>query len=172
NVSAGISYVRLPGITNGVVNISKTYSTDLKLGLVSNISEKVDYNLYYQLTGSRVENSIQSEAGNTRFYTQTVGATLSLSLPKGLVFRNETLFQKYNSANNTFSTQYALWNLGLAKKFLKNNRGELELSVYDLLGQNQSFNQEVTAQFVQESQTEVLQRYAMLTFTYQLRQFK
>lgn len=171
NISAGLGYTRLPGMTNEVENLAQTYSADLKVGLASNISEKVDYNIYYQVAGSRVFNSIQSDTYN-QYFTQTVGASLNLILPWDIVFRNETLFQKYNGVNNSFDTQYTLWNMAVAKKFLKDNRGELELSVFDLLGENESFNQTVTAQYLQETQTQVLQRYFMLTFTYQLRMFK
>lgn len=171
NISTGFSYTRLPGLTNDIENIAKTYSADVKIGLASNISENIDYNLYYQISGSRVFNSIQS-GSNSQYYMQTLGTEINLILPKGFVFRNETLFQRYNGVNSAFDTQYTLWNMGVAKKFLKDNRGELELSVFDLLGENQSFDQTVTAQYVQESQTQVLQRYFMLTFTYQLRRFK
>lgn len=171
NISAGLGYTRLPGITNDILNIAKTYSADLKVGLASNISENVDYNLYYQIAGSRVLNSIQSES-NSQYYMQTFGSTVNLIFPKGFVFRNELLFQNYTGVNDSFDSQYTLWNMGVAKKFLKDSRGELELSVFDLLGENQSFDQRVTAQYVQESQTQVLQRYFMLTFTYQLRNFK
>jgi len=171
NVSAGLGYTKLPGITNGEMNEAKSYTADLKVGLASNISEKVDYNIYYQVGGSRVSNSLQPDT-YSQYFTQTVGASLNLTLPWDIVFRNETLFQKYNGVNNSFDTQYTLWNMGVAKKFLKDNRGELELSVFDLLGENQSFNQTVTAQYLQETQTQALQRYFMLTFTYQLRMFK
>lgn len=171
NISLGLTYQRLPGITNDELNISNSYSMDVKVGLVSNISEKVDYNIYYQINGSNVSNSIQSEINN-QYYMQTVGTKLNLIFWKGLVFRNETFFQKYNGINDSFDTSYTLWNMGIAKKFLKNNSGELELSVFDLLGNNQSFSQTVTPQYVQESQTQVLQRYFMLTFTYQIRNFK
>lgn len=171
NISLGLTYQRLPGVTNEVLNISNTYSMDVKFGLVSNISEKVDYNIYYQINGSSVSNTIQSES-NSQYYTQTVGTKLNLIFGKGFVFRNETYFQKYNGVNDSFDTSYTLWNMGVAKKFLKNNAGELELSVFDLLGNNQSFSQTVTPQYVQESQTQVLQRYFMLTFTYQIRNFK
>lgn len=171
NVSLGLTYQRLPGLTNDVLNMSNTYSADLKVGLVSNISENIDYNIYYQINGSRVLNSIQTESNN-QYYTQTVGTKLNLIFGKGFVFRNETYFQKYNGVNDSFDTNYTLWNMGVAKKFMKNNAGELELSVFDLLGNNQSFSQTVTPQYVQESQTQVLQRYFMLTFTYQIRNFK
>lgn len=170
NTSLGLSCTRLPGVTNDILNIANTYSANLKVGLVSNISEKVDYNLYYQINASRVNNSIQSET-NSDYYTQTIGTELNLIFPRGFVFRNETLFQRYNGINNSFDTNYTLWNMGVAKKFLKNDRGELELSVFDLLGENQSFNQTVSAQYVEESQTQVLQQYFMLSFTYQLRSF-
>ncbi len=171
NISLGLTYQRLPGMTNDVENISNTYSMDVKFGLVSNISEKVDYNIYYQINGSSISNTIQSESNN-RFYTQTVGTKLNLIFGKGFVFRNDTYFQKYNGVSDSFDTSYTLWNMGVAKKFLKNNSGELELSVFDLLGNNQSFNQTITPQYIQESQTQVLQRYFMLTFTYQIRNFK
>ncbi len=171
NVSFGLRYQRLPGMTNDVTNIANTYSTDIKVGLVSNISEKIDYNLYYQINGSSVTNSIQSEA-NSRYYTQTVGAKLNLIFPKGIVFRNETYFQKYTGANRSFNSNFTLWSMSIAKKFLKSHSAELELSVFDLLGENQSFDQTVSAQYIQETQTQVLQRYFMLTFTYQLRSFR
>ena len=168
NTSVGVGYQRLPGWLNDVQNIANTYSANMKVGLASNISEKIDYNLYYQINGSRVFNATQS----SQYYTQTLGAKLNLIFGKGFVFRNETYFQRYTGANRQFDTNYTLWNMGIAKKFLKDDRGELELSVFDLLGQNQSFDQTVSAQYLEETQTEVLQRYFMLTFTYQLRRFK
>ena len=168
NTSIGVGYQRLPGWLNDVQNIANTYSANIKVGLASNISEKIDYNLYYQINGSRVLNATQS----SQYYTQTLGAKLNLVFGKGFVFRNETYLQKYTGANSQFDTNYTLWNMGIAKKFLKDDRGELELSVFDLLGQNQSFDQTVSVQYLEETQTEVLQRYFMLTFTYQLRRFK
>ncbi|MEM8968957.1 MAG: outer membrane beta-barrel protein [Bacteroidota bacterium] len=171
NASVGLGYQRLPGIINEAQNIANTYSANIRVGLASNISEKIDSNVYYQINGSRVFNSLQSSA-DSRYYTQTVGAKLNLIFGKGFVFRNETYFQEYSGVNSQYDSRYTLWNMGIAKKFLKDDRGELELSVFDLLGQNQSFDQTITAQYLEETQTEVLQRYFMLTFTYQLRRFK
>ncbi|WKN42739.1 TonB-dependent receptor [Tunicatimonas pelagia] len=171
NASIGLGYQRLPGMINDEENIANAYSANARVGLASNISEKIDYNIYYQINGSRVLNSLQS-GSNSQYYTQTLGAKLNLIFGKGFVFRNETYFQRYTGANDQFDTDYTLWNMGIAKKFLKDDRGELELSVFDLLGQNQSFDQTVSAQYLEETQTEVLQRYFMLTFTYQLRRFE
>ncbi len=52
--------------------------------------------------------------------------------------------------------------MGVAKKFLKYDSGERELSVFDLLAENHSFNQTVSAQYVEESQAQVLSNISCL----------
>jgi hypothetical protein len=173
NTTLGLGYARKPGRTDGVENISNTYSVDLKLSLVSNISEKLDFNTYYNVNANTVSNSIQSEASsNSQYVIQTVGSKLNWIFWKGVVFRNDIYFEDYNGFSDDFSSSYILWNMSLAKKFLKNDLGELELSVFDLLNQNQSFSQNITANYIEEVRTQVLQQYFMLKFTYQLRSFK
>jgi hypothetical protein len=54
---------------------------------------------------------------------------------------------------------------------LKNKTGELKLSVFDLLKQNQSLVRTVTGNYIEDAQTQVLQQYFMLTFTYKLKNF-
>jgi len=70
-----------------------------------------------------------------------------------------------------FNQSYWLWNAAIGKKFLKNKTGELKLSVFDLLKQNQSIVRTVQENYVEDSQTKVLQQYFMLTFTYSLKNF-
>ena len=58
-----------------------------------------------------------------------------------------------------------------AKKFLKAQKGELKLTVFDLLKQNQSIVRNVTGEYIEDVRNEVLRQYFMLTFTYNLRNF-
>ena len=171
NASLNVRYVRTPGMLNEQVNYANTYSAALRLGLSSNISKKIDYNLYYEIDGSQVKNSLQVNS-NSSYNTQTFAIEATLTLWKGIVWRNDTYFQRYSASNAAFNSTYTLWNMGIAKKFLKNNRGELELSVFDLLGQNQSFSQTINSRYLEEVQTKVLQQYFMLTFTYRFSHFK
>ncbi|MDB5209275.1 MAG: hypothetical protein JWQ30_102, partial [Sediminibacterium sp.] len=69
------------------------------------------------------------------------------------------------------NTSVPLLNPSIAKQFLKNKAGELRLSVFDLLNQNQSVTRTITGNTIVDSKSNVLTRYAMLTFTYNLRQF-
>lgn len=173
NSTLGLGYVRRPGRTDSITNISNTYSVNLKLSLVSNISENLDFNTYYNISANTVSNSIQSSStSNSQYMIQTVGVKLNYIFWKGIVFRNNLYFENYNGFSDTFNSNYVLWNMSLAKKFMKNDRGEFELSVFDLLNQNQSYTQSITANYLEEKRTQVLKQYFMLKFTYQLRSFK
>ena len=173
NSTVGVGYVRRPGQTDGLSNISNTYSVDLRLALVSNISKKVDFNTYYNVSANTVTNSIQSKSNsNSKYVIQTVGGKMNLTFWKGFVFRNDIYFENYNGFSETFISNYVFCNMSLAKKFMKNDLGELELSVFDLLDQNQNFTQNITASYIEEVRTQVLKQYFMLKFTYQLRSFK
>ena len=62
--------------------------------------------------------------------------------------------------------EYERW-----KKFLKNQNGEIKLSVFDLLKQNRSITRNITESYTEDVQNQVLQQYFMLTFSYRLRNF-
>ena len=61
--------------------------------------------------------------------------------------------------------------MSLGKKIFANQRGEISLMVYDLLGQNANVNRNITETFIEDIQTNVLQRYFMLSISYNLRRF-
>ncbi|UXP33683.1 outer membrane beta-barrel protein [Reichenbachiella agarivorans] len=171
NTSVGLNYSRKPGMTNDILNIANTYSGNLNLALASNFSEKIDFNIYYDVSANQVINTIQSNS-NSNYITQTTGAKINWIFGDGFVFRNDIYYQKYQGVNDSFDTDYVLWNMSVAKKFLKNDQAEVELSVFDLLGQNQSFSQSINPGYIEEVRTQVLQQYFMLTLSYQLRRFK
>jgi hypothetical protein len=61
--------------------------------------------------------------------------------------------------------------MAIAKKILKGQKGEIRLSVFDLLDQNQSISRNVTETYFEDVTTKVLKQYFMLTFTYNLKNF-
>jgi hypothetical protein len=77
--------------------------------------------------------------------------------------------QRYSG--DDLDQDYTLWNAAIGKKFLKNKTGELKLSVFDLLKQNQSIYRTVSENYIEDGQSRVLQQYFLLTFTYSLKNF-
>ncbi|HEX7457211.1 MAG TPA: outer membrane beta-barrel protein, partial [Ginsengibacter sp.] len=170
NWNAGLSYAKLPGLINDVTNISNTYNYNLGAVLSSNISEYIDFNLSYSANINTIKNSIQPNLNNN-YFTQSAGIEANLLTKKGLFFQNDLTNQTYKGLSDGFNQNYWLWNIALGQKFLKNQAGELRLSVFDLLNQNKSITRTTTASYVEDDRNEVLQQYFMLTFTYKLKNF-
>jgi hypothetical protein len=170
NWNAGVSYAKIPGLINNVDNISNTYNYNLGAVLASNISEYVDFTLSYSANINTVKNTIQPSLNNN-YFTQSAGITANLLTKKGLFFQNDLTNEYYKGLAGGYNTNYWLWNIALGQKFLKNQAGELKLSVFDLLKQNKSITRNVTDSYIQDVQNQVLQQYFMLTFTYKLKTF-
>ncbi|MFV0604288.1 MAG: outer membrane beta-barrel protein [Niabella sp.] len=170
NINAGANYERRPGLINYKNTITKNIVYNGGLGLVSNISEYVDFNLSYNVAFNNTISDANSSSNN-RFVNQSIGAQINLLSKNGWFLQNDLSQQRYTGLTLSGTQNYWLWNVGAGKKFLKNNAGELKLSVFDLLNQNQSYARTIGDNYFQDSENLVLKQYFMLTFTYSLKNF-
>lgn len=170
NLNAGFGYSRLPGLLNKVENLSHNYNYNFGAVVSSNISEYIDFNLSYSINFNDVTNSIRPSLNN-HFYTQSLGLSTNFLTKGGTFFQNEISNQSYKGFTDGFNQSYWLWNMAIGQKFLKNQDGELKLSVFDLLNQNKSIVRDVTESYIQDTRNQVLKQYFMLTFTYKLKNF-
>jgi hypothetical protein len=90
---------------------------------------------------------------------------------KGYFIQNDFSTQIFKGLSGGFDRTFNLWNGSIGKKFFKNKSGELKLSVFDILKQNQSLVRTVTNSYLEDSRSKVLQQYYMLTFSYNLKNF-
>ncbi|TXK45704.1 TonB-dependent receptor [Pontibacter qinzhouensis] len=169
-VHGAIGYARTPGLSNGQLNYVKAPNLGLGLTLSSNISEKIDFTLSTNSSYSMVQNTLQPEL-NSNYFSQNTSLKYNWIFLRGLVYRTELNHQLNAGLSEGYDNNYLLWNMSISKKLLKNQQGELSLSVNDLLKQNVSIQRNVLAHYVEDVQSSVLQRYFMLTFTYNLRNF-
>src|SRR6185437_2627148 len=171
NWNGGIGYLRQPGMINNVNNVSNNLNYNLGAVLASNISEYVDFTLSYSANINTVKNTLQPNL-NQNYFTSSTGVSANLLSKNGWFFNNSLADQFYKGLISSAQNQdYWLWNIAVGKKFLKNQDGELRLSVFDLLKQNRAISVNVTNSDIQDVQNQVLQQYFMLTFTYKLKNF-
>jgi hypothetical protein len=169
-LSAGFSYSRLPGLVNYEETVTNNYLYNGGVTVASNISQYVDFNVSYNVNfnNSKTNTTI---ASNTKYVNQSIGAQVNLLNKKGWFVQNDISGNTNSGLSGGLNQSYWLWNAAIGKKFLKNNAGELKLSVFDLLKQNQSITRTVNNFYIEDVQTKVLQQYFMLTFTYSLKNF-
>ncbi len=170
NLNAGVNWIKSPGIVNNVDNITNTTNYNAGFVVASNVSERVDFNINYSANYNKVKNSYQPDQ-NYNYFSQSAGVQFNLMTKDGWVLQNDLTNRLYRGLTDGFNQNFWLWNMAVAKKFLKNDMGELRLSVFDLLKQNRSINRTVTESYVEDLRTRVLQQYFMLTFTWRFKNF-
>ena len=70
------------------------------------------------------------------------------------------------------SQEVQLWEASIQKNIMKNDRGELKLSVFDILNQNQGINRTTNFNYIEEERIASIGTYYMLSFTYRLSAFE
>lgn len=167
NLSLNASYQEQPGMVNKQINTSETTTLGFGLSVTSNISEKIDFTLSSRTNWNQAISSLNSSL-NSIFLNQQFEGRLNLILPGDWTFRSSIVNQSFSGLGDGFNQNYWLWNGSIGKKFLKDNKGELSLVVFDLLKQNVSIQRNVTELYIEDAQTIVLQKYFMLRFNYRL----
>ena len=169
-MNIGGTYTRSPGMVNQ--QLTYTYNSNVGVGfaLSSNISEKIDFTLSSNTTYNNTSNSLQTSL-NSNYYNQATKFKIQAMPWKMLVLQTE-LNHTYNSGlSKNYNQNYLLWNAAIGYKFLKNNLGELRLSVFDILKQNNSIVRNTASTYYEDVKTNVLQQYFLLIFTYNIKQF-
>jgi hypothetical protein len=170
NFFGSVGYNKTPGLFNNQQFFSTTTNYGLGGSLSSNISQNVDFNISTNSSYNIITNTLRKEQNNN-FFNQSTQLRANLRFFNGFVYRTELSHQLNAGLSNGFNTNYTLLNMSLSKKVFKSQKGEVSLSVNDLLGQNISVQRTVADAYVQDVQSTVLQRFFMFTFSYNIRTF-
>lgn len=176
STNAGVVYTRDISLIDSAENISSTWVMTPSIGMSSNISEYTDFSLSARSAYTTFKNSLQSEL-DAKFFTHTIiarGTFIthdSSAVLDGWVFTGDLNYIITSGLAEGFNKSVPLLNLAVGKRFL-DGRGELKLSVFDLLNKNNAISRNTYSGYVEDSRTTVLQQYFLLTFTYNLRLFK
>jgi len=170
SLNASVNYNNVPGLINTQINYAKTATSGLGIVLSSNISEKIDFTISSNSSYNHINNTLQSSS-NTTYFSQNSKLKITLNPWKGLVLQSEYSNMYYTGLTSAYNQSISLWNAAIGYKFLKNKQAEFRLTVYDLLNQNNSVARTNTDSYIQDSQTNVLNRYYMLTFTYNFKKY-
>jgi hypothetical protein len=171
NLNGGESYTRTPALIDNETNYSSNYTTSGGIVISSNISQNVDFTLSYTDNYSMVKNTLPNQADDS-YLSQIYSGKINLILLKGIVLNTGLTQTVYTGLAQTYNQSVLLWSGSIGYKFLKQQALLISVSAFDILNQNKSITRTVTDTYIQDSQTEVLQRYFMLNIQYNIRSFK
>ncbi|MBX7052177.1 MAG: outer membrane beta-barrel protein [Flavobacteriales bacterium] len=171
NLTASYSYSQTPAMMNNLLYYTGNNSASGGVSMSSNISKDIDFMLSGNTTYNKVENGLNVRSNNT-YTTQTLTAKLNWIFLDALVLSSDINMNYYLGLSQSNRQQFALWNAGLGYKFGQSKSFELKVSCYDILKQNVSLNRTVNATFTEDTRSQSLQRYGMLSMTYTFKKFK
>ena len=161
NVGKSISFINgdKNGITTSTVgpNITYSFSKD----------DVVDIDVTASIKLNTAKYTLQP-ALNTNYTRKTYGLIITNYLPWGLSLHNDFNYILNTGRTGGYNTDIPLWNASLAKAFMKNKRGEIKLSAFDMLNKNTGVTRTSNLGYIVDEKYNVLQRYFLVSFTYSL----
>lgn len=167
NFNTSASYNRDANMLNKQKNILNNLTLSQTVGINLDIKQKFNMGLNASLTYNNATYSVQKSL-NTHYLAQTYSADLSYTTKKNTIFSTDFDYYINTGRADGFNQSLPLWNAYIAQQVFKKKNGEIKLSVNDILNQNQSISRSVGDNYIVDTRTMVLQRYFMLTLTYNL----
>lgn len=170
NLNLGAHYNRTPGLVNDLKNLSSSYTFTGGLTVASNFSEKIDFSLTMNSSYAVVRNSLQTGSDNNYFIQNSTGK-INWIFGKGFVVATDLTHSMYRGLEKEFNQDFILWNAGFGYKFLKDRLLDVRIIAYDILNENNSISRTVTETYIEDTRTNVMNRYFQLQVTYTFRNF-
>lgn len=167
NLNTSASYNRDINLLNKQKNVLNNLTLTQTVGVNLDIKEKFNMGLNASVTYNNATYSVQKNL-DAHYLSQTYSADISYTTKKNTIISTDFDYYVNTGRANGFNQALPLWNAYIAQQVFKKKNGEVKFSVNDMLNQNQSIGRTVGDNYIVDTRTMVLQRYFMLTFTYNL----
>jgi hypothetical protein len=166
-VGASFVYSGNAAYVNSAKNDINSMSFRPNVSYTFDENEKLDLEITAAVSLNSGRYSLQPEL-NTNYVRQHYGINMTNYLPAGVSIHNEFNYIFNTGRPPGYNTSTPLWNLAIAKSLFRHDRGEIKVSVMDVLDQNSGITRSIEQGSVQDEKYNVLQRYFLLSFTYSL----
>jgi hypothetical protein len=167
NFNTGVDFSKNIQFINTVRNEIRGVVVKPGLDITKTINNKFDLTVGGGFTYSKAKYSLQSSLNNS-YFTQDYRMDIGWELPKNFYFSSDFRYTISSQRSAGYNAKVPLWNTSISKQFLKFNRGEVKLSVYDLLNENQAIVRNTNQNYIEDQNNRVLRRFFLLSFTYSL----
>ncbi|MFT4025013.1 MAG: outer membrane beta-barrel protein, partial [Flavihumibacter sp.] len=168
NVNANLQFNggRINNFINTLRNTNNYYTFGPRAGLMKDKENKysVELNVNPSRTWSR--SSLRPDVV-TKYWTVEYGADVRYQLKWKLELHSDAHYY-WRETTDVFgqNRNVFIWNAWVAKKFWKNNNGELRFSINDILNQNIGFQRNASSNFISERTYSTLKRYWLVSFAW------
>ncbi len=161
NYNRGKQFINSASNTISALVLGPDFRMDL------NITDMLDIGFTARYTYNKTKYSLRPDL-NTEYFNHQYGTELNWQMPKGFFLSTDFNYSINSQLAQGFNTKVPLWNASVSKQVLKEKRGELKLTAFDLLHQNIGISRNTNQNYIEDVRTATLQQYFLLSFTYSL----
>ncbi|HEU4553593.1 MAG TPA: TonB-dependent receptor family protein [Chitinophaga sp.] len=165
--SSNMGYSKNKQFINAVQSTINTFTFGPMLRFDLSPTDKLDLSFGAGFDYYKTTYSLQPTL-NTDYFSQQYEGEINWQLPASFYLNTGFTYTVNSQRASGFNASVPLWNASFSRQFLHFNRGELKLSVYDILNQNVGISRTSNQNYIEDSRIKNLQRFFMLTFTYSL----
>ncbi len=157
-------FVRNIGYSNSVKSV--TYNLTMSESFsISYRSDKFDQRLQANISYNITRNNLPNQEGmNTSNYG--LKSSTLWKLPYDIAIQNEISFTYNKGYAENFQKSEVLWNLSVAKQFLKKKQATAKLQCYDILDDRNNLMRVVSGNYISDTRTNMIGQYFMFSFGY------
>lgn len=129
-------------------------------------TDNLDISVGVNINSVKSTYSLQSALA-AKYISQLYSFSADWHLPKGFFLTNDFDYTINSQLSDGFNVRIPIWNISLSKMIM-NNRGEIKMSVRDVLNQNVGINRNTNNNYIEDVRYNTLQRFFLLGFTWSL----
>ncbi|MBS1661070.1 MAG: TonB-dependent receptor [Bacteroidetes bacterium] len=177
NLITNIGYNQSQSLVDSVIgtqSVQHDYARNTNLSeaisWTTNIKKNFDMNFSATSNYTIARNSLHPQQ-NFNYFAQILETEITAYTNSGWLIATNFTYTYTDLRTPGYNASIPLISPSIAKELFKKKNGEIRFSVFDLLHENTSVSKTVSLNRVSTSRSATLQRYAMLTFTYNLNNF-
>lgn len=170
NLTTRFAYNRDVSLLYKQVNFNHSRRIGERINFNYNIQNKLDLNASASYNFNDARYSVQENL-NYKYFDQHYSLDFTYTFFKNFMLNNDFDYYINSGRADGFNQSIPIWNASFSWLFFKKRNGELKFRVIDLLSQNKNIFRTVGDNFLEDTYTEVLQRYFMVSFMYNFNKF-
>lgn len=167
DVGSSVTYNQGLSYINGSRNRISTLTIGPNVSYSFNPNKRHSITVSANVSLNKAQYSLES-ALNTDYVRQDYGIDWIDELPLGMTLHNTFNYILNTGRVGSYDIDIPLWNASVSKYVFKNSRGEVRLSLMDVLGRNTGVTRNIDQEAILDERYNVLERYFLLSFTYSL----
>lgn len=155
---------------NGEKNYAHTFNIEQGLSFNYAYKELFDFRLSGSVNYNRAHYSLQ-KSQNTDYFNYEGSLDFNINLPAHFMIQTDFDYTANTGRAAGYNQNVAMWNASVQKYFMPKQQLLLKLQAFDLLNQHVSINRNITANYIEDTRSNVIPQYFMLSLTYFLNKF-